>query len=118
MGRSSKANDLLTFQHARPDDVWLHARHAAGAHVILRWEGEGSPPARDLAEAAVLAALHSRARSSGSVPVDWTRRKYVRKPRRAAPGTVIPERVATLFVDPDPAVEVRLSGGGEGNEED
>jgi predicted ribosome quality control (RQC) complex YloA/Tae2 family protein len=43
------------------------------------------------------------------VPVDWTRRKYVRKPRKAAPGAVATERVATLFVEPDPAVAARLS---------
>ena len=75
---------------------------------MLRWHGEENPPAQDLAEAAVLAALHSRARGSGSVPVDWTRRKYVRKPRKAPAGTVTVERARTLFVEPDPAVAERL----------
>ncbi|NIT87463.1 MAG: DUF814 domain-containing protein, partial [Gemmatimonadetes bacterium] len=64
VGRGSKHNDDLTFRHARPDDVWLHARHAAGAHVVLRWASDEAPPARDLEEAAVLAALHSKARTS------------------------------------------------------
>jgi predicted ribosome quality control (RQC) complex YloA/Tae2 family protein len=112
VGRGARHNDDLTFHHAAPDDVWLHARHAAGAHVVLRWKGEGNPPARDLAEAAVLAALNSKARTSGSVPVDWTRRKYVRKPRKSPPGQVLVERVKTLFVKPDPAVEERLREGG------
>jgi predicted ribosome quality control (RQC) complex YloA/Tae2 family protein len=108
VGRGSRRNDDLTFRHSAPDDIWLHARHASGAHVILRWNRAENPPARDLAEAAVLAALHSRARTSGSVPVDWTRRKHVRKPRKAAPGAVVPDRVATLFVEPNPALEERL----------
>lgn len=108
VGRGAKRNDDLTFRHSAPDDIWLHARDAAGAHVILRWPHADNPPARDLAEAAVLAALGSRARTSGSVPVDWTRRKYVRKPRKAPPGLVTPARVQTLFVHPDPAVERRL----------
>jgi predicted ribosome quality control (RQC) complex YloA/Tae2 family protein len=108
VGRGSKRNDELTFRHSRPDDVWLHARHAAGAHVILRWDADGAPPARDLAEAAALAAWHSKARTSGSVPVDWTRRKYVRSPRGAPPGRVVPDRVRTVFVEPDEAVERRL----------
>jgi predicted ribosome quality control (RQC) complex YloA/Tae2 family protein len=101
VGRGGADNDALTFRRSRPDDIWLHARDAAGAHVILRWTGDGPPPAKDLGEAAGLAALHSRARHAGLVPVDWTRRKYVRKPRKAPPGRVLPERVQTLFVEPD-----------------
>lgn len=108
VGRGAKRNDDLTFRHSAPDDIWLHARDTAGAHVILRWGHEDNPPARDLAEAAILAALGSKARTSGSVPVDWTRRKYVRKPRKSPPGAVVPDRVKTVFVEPDPAVEARL----------
>jgi predicted ribosome quality control (RQC) complex YloA/Tae2 family protein len=108
VGRGAARNDQLTFHHSRPDDVWLHARHASGAHVILRWDREDAPPARDLEEAAVLAALHSRARTSGSVPVDWTRRKHVRKPRKAPPGAVVPDRVGTVFVTPDENLGERL----------
>ena len=108
VGRGSKLNDELTFKHARPNDIWLHARHTAGAHVILRWTGDGAPPPGDLREAAVLAALHSKARTSATVPVDWTRRKYVRKPRKAPPGRVRPDRVSTVFVKPEPSLLERL----------
>lgn len=101
VGKGARFNDDLTFHHSAPDDVWLHASHTAGAHVILRWPGSGRPPARDLEEAAVLAALHSKARTSGSVPVAWTLRKYVRKPRKSPPGQVTIEREETLFVEPD-----------------
>ncbi|NIP59731.1 MAG: DUF814 domain-containing protein, partial [Gemmatimonadetes bacterium] len=104
VGRGAAANEDLTFHHSRPDDVWMHARQAPGAHVILRWDDEGNPPARDLAEAAVLAALNSDARHAATVPVDWTRRKYVRSPRGSPPGSVVPERVQTVFVEPDPAL--------------
>jgi predicted ribosome quality control (RQC) complex YloA/Tae2 family protein len=34
------------------------------------------------------------------VPVVHTLRKYVRKPRRSAPGAVVYEREKTLFVPP------------------
>jgi predicted ribosome quality control (RQC) complex YloA/Tae2 family protein len=44
------------------------------------------------------------------VAVDWTRRKHVRKPRGAPPGMVKIQQVKTVFVEPDPAVEERLSG--------
>ena len=109
VGRGARRNDDLTFRHSRPMDVWLHARHAAGAHVILRWTRPERPPAADLEEAAVLAANHSGARASGTVPVDWTRRKWVRKPRGAPPGAVVPDRVQTLFVAPDPELAERLA---------
>jgi predicted ribosome quality control (RQC) complex YloA/Tae2 family protein len=114
VGKGAKKNDDLTFRHARPEDVWLHARHSAGAHVVLRWTRPEAPPARDLEEAAVLAALYSKARTSGSAPVDWTRRKYVRKPRGARAGSVIMERQQTLFVEPDPEVAERLAESQDG----
>jgi predicted ribosome quality control (RQC) complex YloA/Tae2 family protein len=109
VGRSARENDRLTFGNSSPNDIWLHARSVAGSHVILRWsEPEANPPARDLEEAATLAALFSKARTSALVPVDWTRRKHVRKPRGAPPGAVIPQRVKTLFVTPDVAAEDRM----------
>ncbi len=117
VGKGAKQNDELTFHHSAPGDVWLHARHAAGAHVVLRWSRPGNPPKRDLAEAATLAALHSEARTSASVPVDWTLRKYVRKPRRSGPGLVSFERGRTLFVHPDPELPERLAAAEEGLEE-
>lgn len=109
VGRSAKANDRLTFGHSSPNDVWLHAQSVPGSHVVLRWATpDAAPPARDLEEAAVLAARYSRARTSTLVAVDWTRRKHVRKPRGAPPGSVVLQRARTLFVEPDPAVEERM----------
>lgn len=103
VGRSARGNDDLTFRHSSPDDIWLHVRQAPGAHVILRWgRKEQNPPESELRDAALVAAEFSDARFSGMVPVDWTRRKYVRKPRRSPAGAVIPDRVRTLFVEPDP----------------
>lgn len=109
VGRNAKTNDELTLRHARPSDIWLHARADAGAHVVLRWsDPEANPPHRDLVEAAVLAAVHSRARTAGTVPVDWTRRKYVRKPRRSPAGRVTIERAKTLFVEPSETLVEKL----------
>ena len=102
VGRGPHDNDDLTFRHSAPEDIWLHASQASGAHVILRWgRRDENPPRRDLLEAATAAAVHSGARHSGTAPVVWTRRKYVRKPRKSPPGTVAPSRVRTIFVRPD-----------------
>jgi predicted ribosome quality control (RQC) complex YloA/Tae2 family protein len=108
-GRNSRANDALTFHHSSPDDIWLHARDYAGAHVVLRWrDRDANPPARDIEEAAIIAAVNSRGRTSGLVPVDWSRRKYVRKRRKAPAGQVVVERAKTVFVNPDGALEKKL----------
>ena len=101
VGRGAKGNDALTLHHAHGNDIWLHARDVGGAHVILRWQKpDENPPQQDLLEAAALAAYNSKARTSGMVPVDWTRRKYVRKPRKSPPGRVTFERGKTVFVEP------------------
>jgi hypothetical protein len=116
VGKGAASNEELTFHHSHTEDVWLHARQVPGAHVILRWHRrEGKPPRRDLLEAAVAAAVHSDARHSGSVAVDWTRRKYVRSPRKSAPGAVIPRNVNTVFVRPDEAVVKRMRRRAEGS---
>jgi len=108
VGRGAASNDVLTFREAASNDVWLHARDAAGAHVVLRWARDAQPPARDLEEAASLAAWHSKLRSSTLVPVDWTRRKHVRKVRGGAPGLVTVQRAQTVFVRPRAELERKL----------
>jgi predicted ribosome quality control (RQC) complex YloA/Tae2 family protein len=108
VGRGAASNDILTFRESSPRDVWLHARDATGAHVVLRWTRDETPPTRDLEEAAVLAAWHSKSRGSALVPVDWTRRKYVRKAKGGAAGRVLVQRSETIFVKPDERVERRL----------
>ncbi len=109
VGKSASSNEELTFHHSHTEDIWLHARQVAGSHVILRWgRGDANPPRDDLLEAAIAAAVNSKARHSGSVAVDWTRRKYVRSPRKSPPGAVIPQQHETVFVRPDEAVVERM----------
>ncbi len=108
VGRSNAENDWLTHRHARPDDIWLHAQGAPGAHVILRREGRrDNPSRRTLEEAAAIAAAFSGARHSTTVPVIYTDCKYVRKPRKAAPGIAVCTREKTLMVRPANLDEAR-----------
>jgi predicted ribosome quality control (RQC) complex YloA/Tae2 family protein len=94
VGRSARQNDALTFGLARPDDLWLHARGVPGAHVVVRGEGRAVPE-RTVAEAARLAAQHSKARHDTAVDVIVTERRNVRRIPGAPPGlvTVTGERV-------------------------
>jgi predicted ribosome quality control (RQC) complex YloA/Tae2 family protein len=101
IGRSNKENDTLTHQAAAPSDIWLHAQGVTGSHVILRTGGRPElVPRRVLEKAAALAALHSKGRHSSLVPVVYTQRKYVRKPRKSAPGMAAFMREKTLFAVP------------------
>jgi predicted ribosome quality control (RQC) complex YloA/Tae2 family protein len=101
IGRSNAENDTLTHHAAAPNDLWFHAQGVPGSHVILRTVGKPELiPKRILSKAAALAALYSKARHSQLAPVVYTRRKYVRKPRRSPPGTATCIREKSLFVKP------------------
>ena len=87
VGLSARGNRYVTLKTARPEDIWLHAHEMPGAHVIIRGlkRSELETTHRDILEfSAKLAAEHSAGKNSGSVPVDYTERKYV----RSVPGTV------------------------------
>ena len=101
IGRSSEANDHLTLHMARPEDYWFHAHGCPGSHVVLRrGKGANEPSKATLEEVASWAAFHSKSRTAGKVPVIYTQKKYVRKPRGAKAGTVIVEREKMLMVRP------------------
>ncbi len=101
IGRSREENDELTLHASHPRDLWLHAQGVTGSHVIIRTGGKPEQVPRAIIEqAAQLAALHSRARHSTLVPVNWTQRRHVRKPRKAAPGAVVCQQEKTVFVAP------------------
>ncbi len=97
VGRNAKENELL-LRLAGPEDLWFHAQGAPGSHVILKTEGK-NPSLEDLLFAASLAAYHSKLRGEKNAPVDYTRRKWVHKPRKAPPGQVLYTGAKTLFVE-------------------
>jgi predicted ribosome quality control (RQC) complex YloA/Tae2 family protein len=98
VGKNAIQNDRLTME-AAGDAMWLHAKDMPGSHVIIRTEGE--IPRETLKQAALLAAWYSKGQRSSLVPVDYTRRKYVRKPSGAAPGKVIYTHQKTAYMTPD-----------------
>ncbi len=106
VGRSGPQNDRLT-AGAPPDAVWLHAKDIPGSHVILLCRGE--PSAQALGAAAMLAAYYSKAYRASQVPVDYTLKKFVKKPSGAAPGRVIYTHQRTLFITPDERAVEALS---------
>lgn len=100
-GENATSNDYMTTRWSKPADLWLHARAITGAHVVIRGVGDlAHLPPEVLRYAAQLAAAHSDAKHSSYVPVDYTFRRYVRKPRGSGPGRVLYTHEKTLDVDP------------------
>jgi predicted ribosome quality control (RQC) complex YloA/Tae2 family protein len=108
VGRSGPGNDHLTWRLARSHDLWLHAQGFSGSHVVVRLEKSKGVPPRTLREAAQIAAYYSRARGQVKVPVDYVLRKYLRKPKAAAPGLVLLSQEETIVVRPDSDLVRRL----------
>ncbi len=100
VGRGARDNDALV-KAAKGNDLWLHARDATGAHVVI--PSDGGPIADGLLrDAAQLTAWFSSARGERHVDVQHTRVKHLRKPGGGAPAglfLVSHESVLPLRVD-------------------
>ncbi|MBE3558302.1 MAG: NFACT family protein [Ktedonobacteraceae bacterium] len=99
VGKNSRQNEEVTFRQAAAHDIWLHARGAAGAHVLIKAAGRAVPQ-RTIEQAARLAAYYSEARESTSVPVDYTLQRHVRHMKGGGPGMVIYDHEQTLYAEP------------------
>lgn len=98
VGRNNKENDYLTNKFANKHDIWFHTKDIHGSHVILKTHPNEITPDNVIYEAAKLAALHSKAKNSSSVPVDYCEVSFVKKIPGNKPGLVIYKNNKTLYV--------------------
>jgi predicted ribosome quality control (RQC) complex YloA/Tae2 family protein len=79
----------------------MHARGYSGSHLVIRMNrSRENPPREVLMKAASYAAFFSQARGSSMVPVSFTRKKYVRKPKGSDPGQVVIDKEDVVLVAP------------------
>jgi predicted ribosome quality control (RQC) complex YloA/Tae2 family protein len=104
VGRSSRDNDTLTFRLANPNDLWMHAGDYPGSHVVIRNPTRKEIPHRTIIEAAQLAGKFSQASEDAKVVIHYTERKFLSKPKGAAPGLVRLSRFRSITVEPKEAV--------------
>lgn len=101
VGKNAANNDELTLKFAKPNDLWFHARGSSGSHAVLRG---GNPknklPKYILEKAASITAYYSGARKAKYVPVCYTQKKYVRKPKGSDVGAVVVSREEVVMVEP------------------
>ncbi|MDX5482029.1 MAG: NFACT RNA binding domain-containing protein [Hymenobacteraceae bacterium] len=101
VGKSARNNDLLTQRHTYKEDLWLHAKDVSGSHVVIKHQAGKTVPATVLEKAAQLAAYYSKRKNDSLCPVLYTPKKWVRKPKGSAPGSVVVEREKVLLVKPE-----------------
>ncbi|HYV12023.1 MAG TPA: NFACT RNA binding domain-containing protein [Pyrinomonadaceae bacterium] len=104
VGRAARDNDNLTFRVAQPNDLWMHAGDYPGSHVVVRNPTRKEIPQRTLIEAAQLAGKFSQASEDAKVVIHYTERKFLSKPKGAAPGLVRLSRFRSITVEPKEAV--------------
>ena len=84
VGRNNKENDYLTLKYAKKTDLWFHTKDIHGSHAILQI-ATTIPKEDILIKCAEIVALHSKAKHSSNVPVDYCEVKFVKKPNGAKP---------------------------------
>lgn len=104
VGRTARDNDTLTFRLAHPNDLWMHAGDYPGSHVVVRNPTRKEIPHRTVIEAAQLAGKFSQASGDAKVVVHYTERKFLSKPKGAAPGLVRLSRFRSIAVEPKEAI--------------
>lgn len=99
-GENAESNDYLTLRVAKPNDWWLHIRGNTSAHVVIVTRNQPDRVQRETLDyAAKVAVQNSPSKHGGYVPVDYTLKKYVRRPKGAAKGTAIYTHEKTLHVE-------------------
>jgi predicted ribosome quality control (RQC) complex YloA/Tae2 family protein len=101
IGKNDSQNDEMSTRFVRPWDIWLHVAAHSGSHVVIRQKKHAPYPPRAVIErAAALAVWFSKARHTSFAEVHVTEGRYVHKPRKAAPGTVVAQRCKAVRVSP------------------
>lgn len=111
IGRKATENDLITTELGRAHDWWFHTRIYHGSHILLRNLNKKEPSTELIEICCSLAAWYSKARFSLNVPVDYTQIRFVRKPRKSAPGFVTYTKHSTVFASPKDLRTIKAESG-------
>jgi predicted ribosome quality control (RQC) complex YloA/Tae2 family protein len=98
VGRNNLQNDRL-LRTVSPEDIWLHTQKYHSAHVIISVQG-GQVCDETLLYAAEICAYYSDGRDGDKIPVDYCKRKFVKKPNKSKAGFVVYTDYKTVLVTP------------------
>jgi predicted ribosome quality control (RQC) complex YloA/Tae2 family protein len=112
VGRDAESNDLLTFQKAAGDDIWLHAHGCPGSHVVIRVQPGRDVDRKTLVDAMQLALYFSKRRSGihQKHEVLWCKRRDVQKRRGAPKGEVMVAggTIERVELDPEHVARIKM----------
>lgn len=104
VGKNNTQNDYLTHKLASSNDYWFHVKDIPGSHVIVKVP-ENNPnyilSETIIRTAANIAAYYSPAKTSSSVPVDYTKIRNLKKVPGFKGSFVTLTNQKTIYIDPD-----------------
>jgi len=100
-GKTDDQNDLLSTRYTAQCDLWFHAAHCPGSHVVLKHSTKLPQADSDtIARTAALTAWFSKSRNAPSADVHYTEGRFVHKRKGAPAGEVQLEKFRTIKVQP------------------
>ena len=96
-GKNNIQNDFLTFDYAKSNYTWFHAKGYHGCHVVVDSNELNEKVIRICAN---IASFYSKGRYSSSVPVDYTEVRNIKKIKGYKPGFVTFKNYKTIYIDP------------------
>ena len=106
-GKNNLQNEHITHKVAEKNDYWFHAKGVPGSHVVMITEGR-EPSEQDFTEAAMIAAVYSKAGDGHQVAVDYLLARHVKKVPGSKPGFVVYHTNWSAWVTPDEKVVAAL----------
>lgn len=104
VGKNNTQNDYLTHKLASSNDYWFHVKDIPGSHVIVKVP-ENNPnyilTEKIIRTSANIAAYYSSAKTSSSVPVDYTKVRNLKKVPGYKGSFVTLTNQKTIYIDPD-----------------
>lgn len=99
IGKNNRGNDHIVKNMAVPGDLWLHARHYPGSHVLIKKTKKDDIPEEVVYRSGQMAAARSAAAEDGKVEVFVADARDVRKIPGQKPGMVRIRRYKTIMVE-------------------
>lgn len=104
IGKNNIQNEYLIHKVAQKNDLWFHVKDAPGAHVVLVVPNNDDsyiPSEEEIRLASNVCAYFSKYSKSSSVPVDYTKIKYLKKIPKHQGYNVTFTNNKTIYIDPD-----------------